>query len=100
MLHLFAFQRIFYANLVFKNCGDQEVKLGYRLLFVLKHLEIVTKKKKNLKMFLFLSHLHRKYQIQDWDKKSTHLKLIPQINFHKAPKNTEYEAFNIEKKHF
>lgn len=51
-------------------------------------------------MFLFLSHLHRKYQIQDWDKKSTHLKLIPQINFHRAPRNTEYEAFNIEKKHF
>lgn len=46
VLHLFAFQRIFYANLVFKNCGDQEVKLGYRLLFVLKHLEIVTQKKK------------------------------------------------------
>lgn len=45
-LHLFAFERIFYANPEFKNRGDQEVKLGYRILFLIKHLEIFTKKKK------------------------------------------------------
>lgn len=44
----------FMQKQVFRNCGDQEVKLGYRLLFVLKHLEIITKKK--LKIPLFLSH--------------------------------------------
>lgn len=28
VLHLFAFKRTCYPNLVFKNCGVQEVKLG------------------------------------------------------------------------
>lgn len=61
------------------------MKLGYRLLFVLKHLEIITKKIKNTS---FLVSLYRKYQIQDWHKKS-HLKLILLINFHRAPRSTE-----------
>lgn len=58
------------------------MKLGYKLLFVLKHLDIVTKKKK-LYIYLFLSYLHRKYQIQDWHKKNINLKLISLINFHR-----------------
>lgn len=99
VLHLFAVQIIFYANPVFKNCGgDQDVKFGYRLSFVLKHLAIVTKKK--FKISIFFSYLHRKYQIQDLHKKSTHLKGITLINFHIAPRNTEYEALNAEKMHF
>lgn len=56
-LHLFAFKRIFYANSVFKNCGDQEVKLGHRILFVLKHLEIFTKKKNLKYLFSYLFYI-------------------------------------------